>query len=80
VTEPSTAVRPMPSGAVFTATKIQIPGVRSGLVPRARLVALLAGATEAKLALLHPREGRRPQQPGERGGRSAAAVKCVRAT
>src|SRR3954464_13661178 len=52
VSEPSTAVRPAPSGAVLTATKIQIPGVRSGLVPRARLVALLSGATEAKLALL----------------------------
>src|SRR4051795_3431797 len=52
VTEPSTAMRPTPSGAVLTATKIQIPGVRSGLVRRARLVALLTGATEAKLALL----------------------------
>src|SRR4051812_45481525 len=45
-------MRPTPSGAVLTATKIQIPGVRSGLVGRARLVALLTGATEAKLALL----------------------------
>src|SRR3954467_4658420 len=52
VSEPSTAARPAPSGTVLAATKIQIPGVRSGLVPRARLVALLAGATEAKLALL----------------------------
>src|SRR3954470_20822506 len=45
-------MRPAPSGAVLTATKIQIPGVRSGLVGRARLVALLTGATDAKLALL----------------------------
>src|SRR4051795_4136742 len=52
VSEPSTAVRPAPSGAVLTATKIQIPGVRSGLVPRPRLVELLTAATEAKLALL----------------------------
>src|SRR3954452_5401112 len=53
VSEPSTAVRPAPSGAVLTATKIEIPGVGSGLVPRARLVALLTGASEAKLALIH---------------------------
>src|SRR3954462_6495437 len=45
-------MRPTPSGAVLTATKNHSPGVRSGLVPRARLVALLTGATEAKLALL----------------------------
>src|SRR3954466_1275431 len=45
-------MRPTPSGAVLTATKIHSPGVRSGLVGRARLVALLTGATEAKLALL----------------------------
>jgi LuxR family transcriptional regulator, maltose regulon positive regulatory protein len=51
VSEPSTAVRP-PSGAVLTATKIEVPGVRAGLVPRARLVAMLTGASEAKLALI----------------------------
>src|SRR3954447_26357232 len=45
-------MRPAPSGAVLTATKIQIPGVRSGLVGRTRLVALLTGAIDAKLALL----------------------------
>src|SRR4051812_19823540 len=45
-------MRSAPSGAVLTATKIQIAGVRSGLVGRARLVALLTGATDAKLALL----------------------------
>src|SRR3954451_6898531 len=45
-------MRPAPSGAVLTATKIQIPGVRSGLVGRARLVGLLTGAIDAKLALL----------------------------
>ena len=56
VSEPSTAVRP-PSGAVLTATKIEIPGVRTGLVPRARLVELLTGATEAKLALIQAPAG-----------------------
>src|SRR3954447_23000301 len=49
--EPSTGVRDAPSGAVLAATKLQIPRARSGIVPRARLVALLAGAGEAKLAL-----------------------------
>src|SRR4051812_11480974 len=52
VSEPSTAGRPAPSGAVLAATKIQIPGVRSGLVPRPRLVELLTAATEAKIALV----------------------------
>jgi LuxR family transcriptional regulator, maltose regulon positive regulatory protein len=37
---------------VLTATKLQIPRARSGLVPRARLVALLVAASEAKLALV----------------------------
>jgi LuxR family transcriptional regulator, maltose regulon positive regulatory protein len=47
------AVRPAPSGAVLAATKLQIPRARSGLVPRARLVALLVAARDAKLALIH---------------------------
>jgi ATP/maltotriose-dependent transcriptional regulator MalT len=37
---------------VLTATKLEIPRVRSGLVPRVRLVSLLIAAREAKLALL----------------------------
>jgi LuxR family maltose regulon positive regulatory protein len=37
---------------VLTATKLQIPRARSGLVPRDRLVALLIAAAEAKLALV----------------------------
>ena len=37
---------------MLTATKIQIPGARSGLVPRTRLVNLLNASTEAKLVLV----------------------------
>ena len=37
---------------MLTATKLQIPRARSGLVPRARLVALLIATSEAKLALV----------------------------
>src|SRR4051794_15975294 len=50
--EPRTAVRSSPSGAVLTATKLQIPRTRSGLVPRARLVARLVAARDATVALV----------------------------
>jgi LuxR family maltose regulon positive regulatory protein len=41
-----------PSGAVLPSTKLKTPSVRSGLVPRARLVAALTVATGAKLTLV----------------------------
>jgi len=40
------------SGAVLTTTKIQVPRIRPGLVPRARLVGLLRAAADARLALV----------------------------
>jgi LuxR family maltose regulon positive regulatory protein len=52
VSERFTPVRAAPSGAVLTTTKIQVPRVRPGLVPRTRLVALLRAAAGAKLALV----------------------------
>jgi LuxR family transcriptional regulator, maltose regulon positive regulatory protein len=41
-----------PSGAVLAYTKLQAPSVRSGLVPRDRLVAALTAASGAKLTLV----------------------------
>lgn len=41
-----------PSRAVLTTTKIQVPRVRPGLVPRMRLVGLLRAAAGAKVALV----------------------------
>jgi LuxR family maltose regulon positive regulatory protein len=41
-----------PSGTVLAATKVQVPRARSGLVTRARLVASLTAAREAKVALV----------------------------
>src|SRR5919202_6725236 len=41
-----------PSAGVLAVTKLQVPGRRSGLVPREALVGLLAGAADARFTLV----------------------------